>query len=364
MPVRVVGMIGVAPPSGTALHVIGGGVSPDFLTAFARAHEGAGFDLVLVGYYSSSAEGFAVASYAASRTTRLGYLIAHRPGLVAPTLAARTIATFDALWGGRLAVHIIAGNTDEDMQRDGDFTAKDERYERAAEYLAIMRRTWTCSEPFDHDGHFYRVRKVFPDVRPIQQPYPELLFGGSSPGALMMGAQHCDTFAMFGEPLAETAERVAAFRRMAEGFGRPAPKFNISFRPIIGRTEGDAWDNARRVVAKLKEAPPLPRGEDQSGKRLVDLAARGDLYDECLWMPVAGLSGGRGNTSCLVGTPEQVAEAMLKYYRLGVGSFLIRGFDPLNDAKEYGRELIPRLKAGALAIDQEMAPAALALSGC
>jgi alkanesulfonate monooxygenase len=192
----------------------------------------------------------------------------------------------------------------------------------------------------------------------VQRPYPELLFGGSSPGALGMGAQHCDTFAMFGEPLAETVERIATFRRMAESFGRPAPKFNISFRPIIGRTEGEAWDKAHRILANLKAAPAHPRGQDQSGRRLVDLAARGDVHDERLWMPVAALSGGKGNTSCLVGTPEQVAEAMLKYYRLGVASFLMRGFDPLNDAKDYGQELIPRLKAGALAIDRETALAA------
>lgn len=308
---------------------------------------------MLVGYYSSSAEGFAVASYAASCTTRLSFLIAHRPGLVAPTLAARTIATFDALWGGRLAVHIIAGNSDDDMQRDGDFTPKDERYERAAEYLAIMRRVWTCTEPFDFDGRFYRLRKVFPEVRPVQRPYPELLFGGSSPGALIMGAQHCDTFAMFGEPLAETAERIEAFRDMTRGFGRPAPKFNVSFRPILGRTEGEAWDRAHRILANLKAAPSHPRGQDQSGKRLVELATKADILDERLWMPVAALSGGKGNTSCLVGTAEQVADAMLKYYRLGVTSFLMRGFDPFDDAREYGRELIPRLRAGALSIDQE-----------
>ncbi len=358
MPVRVIGMIGVAPPAGTALHVIGGGVSPSFLATFAQTHEAAGFDLVLVGYYSASAEGFAVASYAASQTTRLGYLIAHRPGLVAPTLAARTIATFDALWGGRLAVHIIAGNSDEDMQRDGDFTPKEQRYERATEYLDVMRRVWTCTEAFDYEGRFYRFRKVFPDVRPLQQPYPELLFGGSSPGALQMGAQHCDTFAMFGEPLAETAERMAEFRAMAAGFGRPAPRFNMSLRPIIGRTEGEAWDKAHKVLADLKAAEPHPRGQDHSGKRLVDIAARGDVHDERLWMPVAALSGGKGNTSCLVGTAEQVAEAMLKYYRMGIASFLMRGFDPLNDAADYGRELIPRLKAGALAIDREAALAA------
>jgi alkanesulfonate monooxygenase len=90
----------------------------------------------------------------------------------------------------------------------------------------------------------------------------------------------------------------------------------------------------------------------------VALAQRGDVHDERLWMPVAGAAVGKGNTSCLVGTPAQVAEAMLRYYRLGVGSFLIRGFDPLGDVTEFGRELIPRLKLGALAIDREAAAGA------
>src|SRR5499427_1650109 len=86
MPVRVIGMIGVAPPTSDAtLHVLEGGLSPDYVTQFARAHEAAGFDLALVGYTASSAEGFLVALHAAARTGRLGYLIAHRPGFVAPT---------------------------------------------------------------------------------------------------------------------------------------------------------------------------------------------------------------------------------------------------------------------------------------
>ncbi len=354
MPVRVIGMIGVDPPKGNTLHVIAGGISPGFLAQFARAHEAAGFDLVLVGYYSSSADGFSVAAYAAAHTQRLGYLIAHRPGVVVPTLAARTVATFDALWGGRLALHIIAGVSDEDMQRDGDFTPKDERYERAAEYLEVMRKVWTSTEPFDHAGRFYQFKDVRTDARPVQQPYPPLFFGGSSPGALLMGAQHCDVFAMYGEPLAETRVRMAEFRAMASAAGRPAPGFNMSFRPIIGRTEGEAWDKAAKVLQDLKAGGALPtRALDASAERLVDIASRGDVHDERLWMPVAALAGGRGNSTCLVGTPEQVAQAMLKYYRLGIGSFLIRGFDPVADVSDFGRELIPRLKQGALEIDQE-----------
>jgi len=356
MPVRVIGMIGVDPPQGNTLHVIAGGISPSFLAEFARAHEDAGFDMVLVGYYSSSAEGFGVASYAAAHTRRLGFLIAHRPGVLVPTLAARTVATFDALWGGRMALHIIAGVTDEDMQRDGDFTPKDERYERAAEYLEVMRKVWTHREPFDHEGRFYRFKDVRSDARPLQQPYPPLFFGGSSDGALVMGAAHCDVFAMYGEPLADTEARMNHFRTRVAAQGRPAPGFNMSFRPIIAPTEGQAWDKAARVLNDLKEGGALPtRALDASAERLVNIASRGDVHDERLWTPVAALAGGRGNSTCLVGTPEQVAQALLRYYRLGIQSFLIRGFDPVNDVTDFGRELIPRLRLGAAEIDASVA---------
>ncbi len=356
MPVSILGMIGVAPPQGNTLHVIAGAVSAPFLRQFAQAHEAAGFDEVLVGYYSSSAEGFTVASHAAAHTKTLRYLIAHRPGIVAPTLAARAAATFDHLSGGRLSLHIIAGVSDSEQESEGDFLKKDARYERAAEYLDVMRRLWTEDGPFDQAGTYYRINGAFSAVKPLQQPYPPLFFGGSSEGALAMGAAHCDVYALFGEPLKETQERIADFRRRAAPFGRQ-PRFNISFRPILGATEGEAWDRARRILADMEGAGTPGKGQDRSAERLLELAARGEVHDERLWMAVAQATGAKGNTSCLVGTAEQVAEAMLRYYRLGVASFLIRGFDPLNDVEDFGRELIPRLKAGALAVDREMAAA-------
>src|SRR5579872_3429706 len=119
MPVRIIGMIGVTPPKSDAtLHVIEGDLSPSFVVEAARAHEASGFDLVLVCYSSSSAEGFLVALHAAARTQRLGYLIAHRPGFVAPTLMARKVATFDQLSGGRVALHVITGKTDAEQEGD------------------------------------------------------------------------------------------------------------------------------------------------------------------------------------------------------------------------------------------------------
>ncbi|MGE0701543.1 MAG: LLM class flavin-dependent oxidoreductase, partial [Hyphomicrobiaceae bacterium] len=150
MPVRILGMIGVTPPRSDAqLIIIEGQLSPEYVVASARAHEAAGYDMALVGYSSSSAEGFLVALHAAHHTERIRMLVAHRPGFVAPTLRARKIATFDRLTLGRLALHIITGKTDAEQHGDGDFSPKPERYERAAEYLELLRRTWTETRPFD-----------------------------------------------------------------------------------------------------------------------------------------------------------------------------------------------------------------------
>ena len=358
MPIRIIGMIGVTPPSSDAtLHVIEGGLSPSYVVEAARAHEASDFDLVLVGYSSSSAEGFLVAQHAAAHTERLGYLIAHRPGFVAPTLMARKVATFDHLTGGRLAVHIITGKTDDEQEGDGDFSPKVERYRRAAEYLELMKLAWSSEKPFDFTGEFYRVQGAHADVHPLQKPHPPLFFGGASDGALEMGARLCDVYAIYAEPLASTRERLTQFRARAAAFGR-TPGFNVSVRPIIAPIEGAAWDKANKILAGMTGKKGWSRQEamagpvDNAGRRLMSFALESDIHDGRLWMPIARATGALGNTSCLVGTPEQVAKAILKYYQLGIGSFLIRGFDPFNDTVEFGRELIPRIKAGAAEIDR------------
>ncbi len=224
-----------------------------------------------------------------------------------------------------------------------------------------MRRTWTSGGGFDFEGEFYRVHNAQSDVMPYQKPHPEILFGGASEGALAMGAEHCDTYAMYAEPLAAARARIAEFRQRAAAFGR-SPGFNISVRPIIAETEGTAWDKAKRILGVIEAQSAAgsvgwKRNEgaggavDNAGRRLMGFALERDVHDERLWMPIARVTGALGNTSCLVGTAEQVAAALLEYYKLGVHSVLMRGFDPVGDAATFGRELIPRLKAGALAID-------------
>lgn len=361
MAVEFVGMIGTRDASETR-SAGGGAIDADYTRRFARAHEEAGFDRILIGYGSSSPDGAQVAAHVAAHTETLGLLVAHRPGFVAPTLAARTFATLDQFSGGRLAVHIITGGHDAEQRRDGDHLGKDERYDRTDEYLDVLKRAWTADEPFGLDGRHYRFDDFVSEVKPAQSPRIPLYFGGSSAAAYRVGGKHADVFALWGEPLAETAEQIAAVRAAAEAAGRTTPpRISVSFRPILGATEEEAWERAHGILDTIhrngangtllgsRRRPILPVGpgaqpQNAGSQRLLAAAAKGELHDRALWTAPAAATGAAGNSTALVGTPETVAQALLDYVDIGVTTLLIRGYDPLDDAVDYGRRLLPLVR--------------------
>jgi alkanesulfonate monooxygenase len=312
--------------------------------AAAIAQESAGFDRVLIPFGSSTPESQLVAAHAAAVTTKLGFLVAHRPGFTQPTLAARQLATLDRLSSGRVAVHIITGGADDEMARDGDVSTKNDRYARTDEYLAILRKEWTSPQPFDHAGRFYKVRQGFSQVKPRHLP---VFFGGSSEEAVDVAGRHADIYAFWGESHAQVRELVARVRRSAARNGRHLG-FSMSLRPVLGATEEAAWKRADAIVERVRELRES-KGEATSdhappnvgSQRLLETAALGYRVDQRLWTGLAAIGGARGNSTGLVGTPEQVADALLEYYDLGVDHFLIRGFEPLKDAITYGRDLLP-----------------------
>jgi alkanesulfonate monooxygenase len=345
MSVEIIGW--VAPRvSSEIIPAAGPPFDPAVIVETARIHERAGFDRVLLGYFSDAPDGFLVGACAAAATERLQFLLAHRPGFVAPPLAARKLATLDQLTGGRLAVHIISGGSDADQARDGDWADHDARYRRSAEYISLLRRTWTEPAPFDHAGEFYRTRGTYAEIRCRQQPHIPVYGGGGSDAAIRALAPNVDVYMLWGEPLTETALFMQRVRDEAARSGRK-PTFSLSTRPILGPTEGKAWDRARAildsVLAKRRGEPAPPR-QNVGSKRLLQAAAEAEVHDRCLWTALAAATGAPGNSTALVGTPETVARAMLEYYKLGATSLLIRGYDPRPDAVQYGEELIPRVR--------------------
>jgi len=291
-------------------------------------------------------------------------LLAHRPNLSIPTFAAKTFATLDHISNGRLKIHFITGGNDHEQQREGDFLTKDDRYSRTQEYIQIVKQAWTTREPFDHEGEHYRFADFVSDVFPVQQPRPNVSFGGSSPAAYAAGGAEADIYCLWGEPLAETAEQIASVKAAAAAAGRPEPpRFQVAFRPIMGATDEQAWEKAHGIVEAItsrKRSGQSPlvrrssgRPENTGSQRLVDLAERGDRFDRALWTATAAATGGAGNSNALVGTPETVAAALLDYYDLGIEILSARGYDPLPDAVEFGEQVIPIVREEVAKRDRE-----------
>ena len=385
MPIEIIGMVGTRDASEITGPLVDGPVvdwtdgkvvDTAYLIDIATAHDDARFDRVLVGYGAVSPDNFAIASTVLHHTTRLGVLLAHRPGAIQPAMMARMVATLDQLsGGGRVALHFITGGDEADQHRDGDFVAHDARYRRTGEVMEVIRRLLNDEAPLDYEGEFFRYEGAFSSVKPDTPDAIPFYFGGASGPAIEVGAQRADVYAFWAEPLDAVRGRITAIDDVAARYGRKL-RYSISFRPIIADTEAEAWERAEWIATttadRIAQAKERMAGREvtytglggdrnatysvarDSGttssvgrQRLIEMSQQRDVYDERLWMKVANLTGAAGNSTALVGTPEQVAEAMLRYYDLGCTTLILKGFDPLPDAVDFGDRLLPLLREGA-----------------
>jgi alkanesulfonate monooxygenase len=315
----------------------------------AKAHENAGFDRALLAFHSTAPDGLQVGQHVLGVTDRLHVMIAQRPGFTAPTLIARQLATVDQLSGGRVSLHVITGGNATELRQDGNvIDDKDERYARTDEWLDIIRSEWISTKPFSYNGKFYKVENGFSQIKPYRSEGIPVFVGGASDAAIEVAGKHADTFALWGESYAQVRDVTSRVRAAAAKHGRPSPRFSLSVRPILADTEEKAWAKAQAILEqatalqdKTGYRKPADGHATSGARRLLALADQGTRIDKRLWTEIAKLTGANSNTTALVGTPQQVAEVFGDYHDLGVSHFLIRGFDPLIDAIEYGRELIP-----------------------
>ena len=357
----------------------GASFDKDYALRFARAHEDNGWDRILFAYHSGSPDPATAAAFIAGKLDHLKILLAHRPNVSYPTYAAKVFATLDQIRDGRLNVHFITGGSTADQAAEGDFLTKDQRYARTGEYIRIVTQAWTNREPFGFDGEHYRFENFVSDVWPSETRRggrPEVSFGGSSPAAYAIGAAEADIYAVWGEPLADTAEQIQTITDAAAAAGREArPKIQVAFRPILGATEELAWQKAHDILDRIERragtlAGGLPAGfggdaknpENAGSQRLLAIAERGDRYDRALWTRPAAASGGRGNSNALVGTPETVAAALLDYVDLGVDILSARGYDFIDDTVDFGRYVIPIVRDEVARRDAAVAATSAAAS--
>jgi alkanesulfonate monooxygenase len=326
-------------------------LDPVMTDRFARTLDDYGFDYTLLGYSSNGVDPFVVASRVLARTERLKTIVALRPNIVHPTVAAQSLATLDHLGGGRTIVHIISGGSDAEQRKQGDYLPKSERYARSAEYIEILRRVWTEEAPISHEGAHYRFEEFGPGSQPLSGGPLPISIGGASDEAFDVGSRLADVFTLWGEPLQETADQIARVRTLAAAAGRDpdAIRFWVTFRPVVAETEELAWRKAEQIVgqsggqlwagARNRADPPANVGS----LRLREIAERSERHDTALWMP-RSIAGTGGASSLLVGTPDTIASAIEAYVDLGADIISLPSAGNLDGTIDTGRYIIPLVR--------------------
>ncbi|HTV24386.1 MAG TPA: FMNH2-dependent alkanesulfonate monooxygenase [Polyangiaceae bacterium] len=319
-----------------------------YIGQIARAADDLGYGGVLLPTGRSCEDAWAVASAMLPLTRRLKFLVAIRPGIMSPTAAARLTATVDRLSEGRLLINVVTGGDPAEAEGDGVFLSHDQRYVATTEFLEVWRRV-LAQETVDFDGEYIRVKgaKVF--YPPVQRPHPPLYFGGSSPAAHDLAAEHVDVYLTWGEPPSAVAAKIAEMKKRAAAFGRTL-RFGIRLHVIVRDTTEQAWAAANELLRYVDDKTiqaaqqSFQRLDSEGQRRMVALhgGRRENLeVSPNLWAGVGLVRGGAG--TALVGSPDVVAERMLEYRELGITTFILSGYPHLEEAYRTAELLFPRL---------------------
>lgn len=320
----------------------------EYFKQVAQAADRLGYTGVLLPTGRSCEDPWLTASALAGETKDLKFLVAVRPGLMQPSLAARMTSTLDHISDGRLLINVVAGGDPYELAGDGLFISHDERYEATDEFLTVWRGLLR-GETVTFEGKHIKVENsnlLFP---PRQAPHPPIYFGGSSQAGIEVAAKHTDVYLTWGEPPEQVKEKIERVKKQAEKEGRTV-RFGIRLHVIARETEHEAWEAAERLISHLDDdtiakAQDALRRADSSGQRRMAELHRGDRtkleISPNLWAGIGLVRGGAG--TALVGDPQTIANRIAEYQALGIESFIFSGYPHLEEAYYFAELVFPLL---------------------
>lgn len=327
-------------------------VSYAYCKQIAQAVDELGFSGVLLPTGKSCEDAWIVASTLVPVTEKLKFLVAIRPGLMSPTLAARMTATLDRFSRGRLLINVVTGGDPVELAGDGVFLNHDDRYGLTNDFLTIWRKELE-GEEVNYEGDHLQVNGGKVLYPPVQKPYPPLYFGGSSDAGSDVAAEHVDVYLTWGEPPAQVEHKINRMRKLAEAKGRTL-RFGIRLHIIVRPTEEEAWQAADALIQHLDEdtiaaAQQIFARMDSEGQKRMSELHKGDRskleISPNLWAGIGLVRGGAG--TALVGSPDSIAARMKEYEKLGIETFILSGYPHLEEAYRTAELLFPKLNLGS-----------------
>jgi len=306
---------------------------------FCRDAEASGIDSLLMPFGFAEPDPIPLAAALGLATSRLCLIVAYRSGLMSPTTFVQQISTLGAMTGGRVALNIVAGHSPEEQRSYGDYLDHDERYRRTAEFLAICGALWDGARPVSFAGSYYQVENARLNTPFGGSGRPEIYVGGHSAPARDLALEHGSCWMRMADTPAALADTVAPFLDAGKQVGL---RLGVIARP----TRPEALTAARELVGdaerRRKESALAARSDSQSIRAALEPAAQSEWLDHCLWtgaVPYFGVP-----SAALVGTPGEVAEALMAYGRAGISQFILHGWPKRAEMLYFGREVLPRVR--------------------
>ncbi|MDN5048418.1 FMNH2-dependent alkanesulfonate monooxygenase [Aliarcobacter butzleri] len=328
----------------------------DYVKQVAIAVDTLGYDGVLIPTGRSCEDPFVVASSLIGVTQKLKFLVALRPGLLQPALAARIASTLDRFSNGRVAFNLVAGGDKDELEGDGLFQDSDERYETASEFVDLWKEILEASyekKLVNFDGKYYKTKNAKLLYPPVQRPHPPLFFGGSSQKAHELAAQKVDLYITWGETPKAVKAKIEDVKEKALKYGRTL-KFGIRLHVIVRDTEEEAWSAAEKLISKLDDekinaSQTTLQKLDSEGQRLMTALTNGGKartreeleISPNLWAGIGLVRG--GCATALVGSAQIVAQRIQEYVDLGIDTFVFSGYPHLEESFRFAELVFPLL---------------------
>ena len=332
-------------------------VDHDYLAQIATAADRLGYGGVLIPTGRSCDDAALVAASLIPLTQRLKFLVAIRPSVVSPTVAARQAATLDRLSNGRALFNLVTGGKPDELAAEGVYLNHEERYAAADEFTHVWTRLLEGEEVTLHGKHI-QVDQARLDYLPLQQPRPSLYFGGSSAPAHKLAGEQVDLYLTWGEPPQAVKEKLAEVQAEADKHGRKL-RFGIRLHVIVRETNDEAWKAANELIqyvddATIAQALEAFKSHDSVGQQRMTALHGGDRskleVSPNLWAGVGLTRGGAG--TALVGDPETVAARIQEYADLGIDTFIFSGYPHLEEAYRVAELVFPLLDVAKTEIPQ------------
>ena len=323
--------------------------SNELFVKVAQAAEAAGFEYLLVPVAAPCWDAWISTAMLVPQTTSIDMLVAARPGVIAPTLMAKMISTFDQMSGGSIRINLIAGGGERESRADGVYLDHDQRYAFMDETVSLMKQCWSEHRPFDYEGKHLKVENADVRPKPFQDPHPPFYIGGISPAAVDVGSRHADVYLFWSNTFEQIATDMATVSAAAKSHDREDQlRYGLRSHVLVRETAEEAQAAVKLLMADATDQMRAHRQNalgnqshaDARMREVAEEAAENDHWlSDTLWAGITTIRHGAGVT--IVGSAEQVAETIQGYIDLGISSFCLSGYPHDEEATRFGDLVMP-----------------------